>query len=381
MSPNSMLNIEQLSFWERKEYFEQIDFLVIGAGIVGCSTAIHLKKRFPSAKIVVLERGFLPCGASTKNAGFASFGGPVELLDDLKVTSHSTVWDTVQARYEGLIQLRELIGESAMDFQQNGGWDLITPDKLPVLDDVRDHLQTMNLEMKRITGYSEVFKEDRMSKERFGFQNVATSFHIEIEGQIDTGKMMKRYHQLVTEKGISILYGIEVKAIHAQEGKVETSIGMVSAAKIMVTVNGFASQLLGNEDVLPARAQVLVTSPIDNLPFKGTFHFDSGYYYFRNFGQRVLFGGARNLDIAGETTFEMVTTENIQNQLKTLLSTMIIPNHAFQIEYQWSGIMGVGKNKFPLIKKVSDQLFLGVRLGGIGVALGTNVGKKLAEMV
>lgn len=79
-----MLNIEQLSFWERKEYFEDIDFLIIGAGIVGCSTAYHLRIKYPSAKIVILERGYLPSGASTKNAGFASFGGPVELIDDLK---------------------------------------------------------------------------------------------------------------------------------------------------------------------------------------------------------------------------------------------------------------------------------------------------------
>jgi len=381
MSPNIMLNIEQLSFWERKEYFEQIDFLVIGAGIVGCSTAFHLKKRFPNAKIIVVERGVLPCGASTKNAGFASFGGPVELLDDLKNTDNTTVWDTVQARYEGLIQLRELIGDKAMDFQQNGGWDLIIPSKSKVAAEVQDQLTEMNLEMKRITGNSEVFKEDVDSAGKFGFQNVETSFHIAIEGQIDTGKMMKRYHQLVTEAGISILYGIEVKSIDVIAGIAETNIGTIQAQKMMVTVNGFASKLVENEDVLPARAQVLVTSPIENLPFKGTFHFDSGFYYFRNFGNRVLFGGARNLDVEGETTFEMVTSDPIQNQLKTLLSTMILPNKEFKIDYQWSGIMGVGKSKFPLIKQVSNRVFLGVRLGGIGVALGTNVGKKLAEMV
>lgn len=381
MSLNMMLNIEQLSFWERKEYFEQIDFLVIGAGIVGCSTAFHLKKRFPNAKIIVVERGVLPCGASTKNAGFASFGGPVELLDDLKNTDNTTVWDTVQARYEGLIQLRELIGDKAMDFQQNGGWDLIIPSKSKVAAEVQDQLTEMNLEMKRITGNSEVFKEDVVSAGKFGFQNVETSFHIAIEGQIDTGKMMKRYHQLVTEAGIAILYGIEVKSIDVIAGIAETNIGTIQAQKMMVTVNGFASKLVENEDVLPARAQVLVTSPIENLPFKGTFHFDSGFYYFRNFGNRVLFGGARNLDVEGETTFEMVTSDPIQNQLKTLLSTMILPNKEFKIDYQWSGIMGVGKSKFPLIKQVSNRVFLGVRLGGIGVALGTNVGKKLAEMV
>jgi hypothetical protein len=36
--------------------------------------------------------------------------------------------------------------------------------------------------------------------------------------------------------------------------------------------------------VKPARAQVLITEPIDNLDVRGTFHLDCGYYYFRNIG-------------------------------------------------------------------------------------------------
>jgi glycine/D-amino acid oxidase-like deaminating enzyme len=47
----------------------------------------------------------------------------------------------------------------------------------------------------------------------------------------------------------------------------------------------------------PARAQVLITKPIDSLKIKGTFHMDRGYYYFRNIDNRVLIGGGRNLDL------------------------------------------------------------------------------------
>lgn len=376
-----MLNIEQLSFWERKEIFEQIDFLIIGAGIVGCSTAFHLRKNNPSARILMLERGFLPCGASTKNAGFASFGGPVELLDDLKKQDASLVWDTVQARYEGLVYLRELIGDQAMDFQQNGGWDLITPDQAGLAEEVRDGLSAMNQEFFRITGNNTMFSEDHTAATRFGLSGIETSFNIALEGQIDTGKMMKRYHRLIVDAGIQVLYGITVLSIDEQQGIVETSIGTVSASKIAVTVNGFTQQLLKDEDVIPARAQVLVTSPIPDLSLKGTFHYDFGYYYFRNFENRILLGGARNLDIEGETTYEMTTTSLIQDRLQQLLHEMIAPGKPYTIDYQWSGIMGMGTSKYPIIKRVNDRLAVGARLGGIGVALGTNVGKKLAELI
>lgn len=375
-----MLNIEQLSFWERKEFFEKIDFLIIGAGIVGCSTAFHLKKKYPDAKILILERGFLPCGASTKNAGFASFGGPVELLDDLKKQDKDIVWETIQARYEGLVCLRELIGDQAMDFQQNGGWDIITPNQTGLSEEVRDNLSSMNAELLRITGRNTVFSEDRNAALKFDFSGVETIFNIALEGQIDTGKMMKRYHQLVIESGVSILHGITVHSINENESFVSTSIGEITAEQIVITVNGFAGKLLKNEDVLPARAQVLVTSPLPNLKFKGTFHYDFGYYYFRNFENRILLGGARNLDIKGETTYEMTTTSLIQNCLKQLLDEMIIPGEPYSIDYQWSGIMGVGTSKYPIIKRINNRVSVGVRLGGIGVALGTNVGKKLAEL-
>lgn len=376
-----MLNIDQLSFWERKEYFEGIDFLIIGSGIVGCSAAFHLRKNYPDAKILMLERGFLPCGASTKNAGFASFGGPVELMDDLKKQDASLVWNTVQARYEGLVYLRELIGDQAMDFQQNGGWDIITPNQVGLAEEVRSHLVSMNDEMFRITGEKGVFSEDRELAQKFGFAGTETSFRIGLEGQIDTGKMMKRYHQLISGSGVLILYGISVHSIDENEAFVSTSVGEISARQIIVTVNGFTRQLLKNEDVLPARAQVMVTSPVSDLKIKGTFHYDSGYYYFRNFEDRILLGGARNMDIGGETTYEMTTTSPIQDRLQELLREMILPGRSYSIDYQWSGIMGVGTSKYPIIKRVNNHVSIGVRLGGIGVALGTTVGKRLAELV
>ena len=57
-----------LSYWEQKEWLQNIDFTIVGSGIVGLSTAVFLKKRFPKSKILVLEKGILPQGASTKNA-------------------------------------------------------------------------------------------------------------------------------------------------------------------------------------------------------------------------------------------------------------------------------------------------------------------------
>ncbi|MDP4601126.1 MAG: FAD-dependent oxidoreductase, partial [Polaribacter sp.] len=63
-----------LSYWELKEWFSNIDFTIVGSGIIGLNCALQLKKKHPNARILILEKGILPQGASTKNAGFACFG-------------------------------------------------------------------------------------------------------------------------------------------------------------------------------------------------------------------------------------------------------------------------------------------------------------------
>ena len=83
-----MLNF---SYWELKEWFTTIDFTVVGSGIVGLNCALQLRKMHPKAKILILEKGMLPQGASTKNAGFACFGSLSELIDDLNIHTEEEV--------------------------------------------------------------------------------------------------------------------------------------------------------------------------------------------------------------------------------------------------------------------------------------------------
>ncbi|MCB0381887.1 MAG: FAD-binding oxidoreductase, partial [Psychroserpens sp.] len=108
---------------------------------------------------------------------------------------------------------------------------------------------------------------------------------------------------------------------------------------------------------------------------------DQGYYYFRNIDNRILFGGGRNLDFKGEETTEFNQTQLIQNKLEELLKTTILPNTPFEIEHRWSGIMGVGQQKKPIVKQIGNHTYCGVRLGGMGVAIGSLVGQELADLL
>ena len=125
----------------------------------------------------------------------------------------------------------------------------------------------------------------------------------------------------------------------------------------------------------------VITKPIKNLHIQGTFHLDEGYYYFRNINNRILLGGGRNLDFKGEETMMFGETDLIQRQLETNLVESILPDTEFEIERRWSGIMGIGNQKKAIVKQVSNHVFCGVRLGGMGVAIGSLVGKELADLI
>ena len=47
----------------------------------------------------------------------------------------------------------------------------------------------------------------------------------------------------------------------------------------------------------------------------------------------------------------------------------------------WSGILGIGDQKKPIIERVSPNVVVAVRMGGMGVAIGSLVGEEAAALV
>jgi glycine/D-amino acid oxidase-like deaminating enzyme len=368
-----------LSYWEHKTWFTNIDFTIVGSGIVGLHCALALREKYPESKILILEKGILPQGASTKNAGFACFGSLSEIIDDLKSHSEEEVIQLISKRWNGLQLLRKNLGDEAIDFKPYGGYELFLKDDEETYSDCLQKLPFINDILKPL------FKNDVFAKEvdRFSFQGIQEYVVFNpFEAQIDTGKMMNALLQKANANNILILNQVEVTSYQEKNNEVEVVLGnfSFSTKKLLFATNGFAAQLTNNQ-VKPARAQVLITEPIPNLDIKGTFHLDKGYYYFRNIDNRILLGGGRNLAFETETTTELGQTELIQNRLEELLKEVILPNTDYKIAHRWSGIMGLGSTKKPIVEQLSEHVYCGVRLGGMGVAIGSLIGQELADLV
>jgi glycine/D-amino acid oxidase-like deaminating enzyme len=184
--------------------------------------------------------------------------------------------------------------------------------------------------------------------------------------------------------GVTVLNGTEITGYEKVHGQLLLHTNHdfpLLSSQLLVATNAFARQLLPQLDIVPVRGQIVVTAPLEGLSFKGSFHYDEGYYYFRNLGDRVLLGGARNKAIDEETTDRMDLSAPIQSELERFLQETILPGRHFTIEHRWSGIMAMGSEKMPIIKAINDHVFCAVRMSGMGVALAPVVGEKIASLM
>jgi len=370
------------SYWERTAFIDNADIIIIGSGIVGLSAALHLKQQQPGLKVLVLERGFLPTGASTKNAGFACFGTVSEQVAYLQEAPEEEVARLVNYKWRGLQRLRENLGDANIDYHQHGGYELFMDDEVAMGDERIEQIPYINNLLKNAIGQPDIYAVANAKIAAFGFKGVSRMIYNPFEGQLHTGKMMRALLNKVYNLGVLVLNGCEIQKIEKEATHISlyTSQGNFTAGKVILATNAFANQLFPELKVVPGRGQVLVTKPIPNLKLKGTYHFDEGYYYFRNIDNRILFGGGRNIDFNSEETWEFGHTEVVKAKLTHYLKEMILPGQDVEIDYWWSGIMGFGDDISPIVKQLEPNIFCAVRCNGMGVAMGSLVGEEVAKL-
>ncbi len=374
-----------VSYWEYDSFFGPADVVIVGAGLVGLSTAIYVKEQRPDWRVVVLERGVLPTGASTKNAGFACFGSVSELLEQEK---RGNLLAVVEARWQGLRRLRELVGDVAMRYEAVGNYEVFRAEEAELARACLRRLAYFDELLEPVIGTSRVYHDATYRAAEFGFRGVHTIIANVHEGALDAGRMMTVLLRRAQTAGVAVLTGCGVAALEAGPGgsvAVQLSCGpAMRAEQVVVATNAFAPELLPDLDVTPGRGQVLVTAPIADLAsWPGPIHYDRGYTYARTLpGNRILLGGGRHLDLAAEATTQPGLTGPVQAYLEGLLTGMLLPDRpAPQIDYRWSGVMAFGPALEPVIQWVRPGVLAAVRCNGMGVALGASIGWRAAHLL
>lgn len=374
-----------ISIWEKETFFAHQDVIIVGSGFVGLWSALFLKKNAPKLKVTVVDRGIIPTGASTRNAGFACFGSLSELVWDAQAMGTDNMLQLVEMRFKGLERIQKYFGAKEIDFDMCGGYELYE-ENIVTLEKLQENIRYLNSLLRPLTDTKKTYRLADEKIAAFGFGNTKHLVENRLEGYLHSGKLLQALLQKVQSMGVTVLNGIEITGIEAGENKINITTAHhfdLTASKVLLCTNAFTKKLLPEMDIVPARGQVLLTSPIKNLPFNGTFHSDEGFYYFRNLGNRVLLGGARNKAFEEEETADMQTSGRIQQELERYLAEAILPKfqNQYTIEHRWAGIMAFGKEKMPIIKQLSGNLFCAVRMSGMGVALAPVVAQQVAAIM
>lgn len=367
------------SYWEQQSFLKDFDVLVIGSGIVGLNAAITLAEREPSLRIGIVDRSVLPSGASTRNAGFACFGSLSELVADIRAEGFDQAVARVAQRMAGLDMLFARTGKEAIGYRHTGGFEAFLPEDDQRLADCLSHLDALNRALEDILGEA-AFRE---VAGHAGMRGVAHVIAHPVEGHLHPGLMIARLLQIARNARVEVIGGADVVRLDEQDSATEVILATgqkLKARYAIVATNGFTRTLLPGLDVVPARNQVYVTDPLKDLPVRGCYHYNEGYVYFRDVEDRLLIGGARHIDREVEATDHPGLTQSIQKWLMAFTEKHIL-GYTPQIAYRWSGIMGVGPEKQPIVRMISERIAVAVRLGGMGVAIGTSVGDSVAGLI
>lgn len=351
------------------------DVLIVGAGFCGSWLAYFLKKKSPGLKIQIVERDFIGFGASLRNAGFLSCGNVSEWWEDLQDFSWEETVATFVASIKGIQTIRQEFGDSVPS-QRCGSIDFD-----PLTDEKETLLHRFNEVLKPYATqpFFEI-KEVQLAgkKQRSAFSA--------FDGEANPTTLLLALHKKLQQSGVRIAWSHEVKQLGKGEAVIE-SWGEQNAVRYthaFLCTNAFARKLNPQSHVVPARGQILVTSPCQTQTTRALGYFRAGYDYLRFIGDRVLVGGGRRHFKERENTDVVETTQEIRNYLAEF-ARQVIGHSDFTIDAHWSGIMGMRHGKHASISDLlqthsmdsqTDEI---AGFGGWGVVLTPYVARHRAE--
>ncbi|MEM7573735.1 MAG: FAD-dependent oxidoreductase [Bacteroidota bacterium] len=374
----------RISFWEAETFIGRPDVVIVGAGFTGLRAALALKEQAADKSVLVVDRHPFGLGASTRNAGFACFGSPTELLADLAVSPAETVWDTVAKRYAGVRRLAQEAASLPQLFQWDGGYEVF--DNREKYEAVVAQLPALNAELSRCCGPDAIWQE---TKAPASLRPGISVLYNAAEGKLQPAALLADLQARCRAAGVQLAYGCTVDSFSGRAGNMQLHtqpLGTINCDQILLATNAFSNELGLELDVVPCRNLVVLTQVVPDLQLPGTYHHHEGYVYFRTVdrpeGPRLLMGGARHLARAAEQTAEFGIGEDLRKSLKKYLQDFIqLPEDSLKMEYSWSGIIAQGREKSPIVRRLHEGLVVAVRLSGMGVALSAEVGEQAAKLL
>jgi sarcosine oxidase subunit beta len=347
------------------------DFIVIGGGVMGASTAYHLAARGQKDILLLEKEAFFGQGATGRCAGGVRYQFATEVNIRLSLESLPML-----ERFE------EELGQR-IDYRQCGYLMVLTrEDELGVFE--------ANLALQNSLGVATEWLSGDEIRRRLPvmrLQDVLGGTFNPKDGLVDPNGVVMGYVQAARRLGVKAETGVEVTGIRVEAGQVagvETSAGFVETRVVINAAGpwaGLIGQLAGVDiPIVPLRRQMLTTTPLPDLPpdFPFVIDFAQSLYFHRE-GQGVLTGMSNPDEIPGfdqsvDPDWELVHLEAATARLP-MLEGAGLASH-------WAGLYEVTPDAHPIFGETPvSGFYLCAGFSGHGFMHGPVTGKIMSEIL
>ncbi|MEQ8675598.1 MAG: FAD-dependent oxidoreductase [Aggregatilineales bacterium] len=360
-----------ISHWQADgtQPHRDVDVLIVGAGIVGCSAAYFAAQA--GREVVITEMRDVGLGASGRNAGFMITGLDTYYNRAIEHYGHNTVRE--------LWALSKTTHGYWQDFAAKGNVKLDRCGSM-LLAESAEEAEELRLSADALHADGiEVIYHDHDPLGRGYFAAIEQPWDCAVQPyELARAVCQQSGAELIANNE---LYGYEQTA---QGVTVYTHRVIFHARKVLLCTNAYSPRIdpFFAGKVVPTRAQCLVTEPLETPLLNTCGYSDYGYMYYRmTFDNRLLIGGGRkNYKPLENDTTEDRTTPEVQGALDNYL-TRFFPEVTAPVARRWSGIMGFTPDKIPLVGTLPDKPDIGFAVGftGHGLAFGAGTAERAVD--
>jgi len=357
----------------------ECDVCVVGAGIAGCSSALHLAQA--GLSVVVLEQHRVSWGASGRSGGQALFGiaaGQAKLERLIGAADARAVWNV---SVEALALMRDLIARYSIDCDWTEGFLYTAVKERQVrelqaeLSELREQLDYPSARYVARAELRELLATDRY----LGALYDSNSAHLHpLNYTLGLARAAEQHGARIFESTRAISFSPASAQVRVQTPKGEVRARFLvlcgnvylgdTAPALAAKIMAVATYIVATEPLGEQRARQLIANNAAVSDMNWVLD------YFRRsadhrllFGGRVNYSGLKSFDAPGATRVRMLR---------------VFPQLAdVRMDYAWGGHVDITLNRAPHFGRLAPNVYFLQGFSGHGIALTGIAGKLVAEAI
>lgn len=350
---------------------ETADVVIVGAGVIGCSTAYHLAHA-GVGDVVVLEKDQVGGGSSSKSAAMLS----------LQFCQSELSLQMAKYSYERYMAFEEELGFS-IDFHRTGWMYVATQESAEALRHQAELLRRLGVttEILAPAEVAQRYPELRVDDVVLGTWGPD-------DGPIDPHMIMWAYMKRAREQGVTLYEGLAVQDVVVEKGRlsaVTTDQGTIATRTVINAAGPWATRVGGLAGVhVPlenSARTIVVTDRLQEIPSDRPFVEDYGReWYCRPEMEGVLMGmGARRVANVDKVDLD-------QEQVGQIIDVAIHRIPAMEkaaIQTAWTGVRPLTADGQPIVGRAAevDGFLLNCGWGGVGIIMAPIAGQLMVELL